>query len=372
MKTVMHIAQAPGGVERYLCTLLKKMNAAEYRNILVLSQTYDLKKFEGLASEIECIEMYREINPLKELRAVLQIRAVIKKYKPDIVYMHSSKAGAIGRIANFGIRNVSIYNAHGWAFNMKCKPIKQKAYAMIERVLAPLCTKIVAISDYEKESAVQKHICKPDKIQVICNGIDFDEYKQGSPIARADLGIPKDAFVVGAVGRLTKQKAPDVFVQSAKLVKEALPNAFFVMVGDGDEQQQTEALIAELGLSGCFLITGWVQNPLDYIRNFDVAMLLSRWEGFGLVLPEYMLEGKPIVATRVDAIPNIITDGENGLLVESEDSCAAAQAVIRIGTDDALKHRLTQNGCEKVKRCFDAQRLARETERTMENLLEAI
>jgi glycosyltransferase involved in cell wall biosynthesis len=359
----MHIAQAPGGVERYLYTLLKKMNKDEYENILVLSQNYDLKKFATIVSKIECVEMYREINPLNELKAIIHIRKLIKKYHPDIVYMHSSKAGATGRIANIGLKNISIYNAHGWAFNMKCKPLKQSFYALIEKILAPLCTWIIAISDFEKESALRRYICKADKIKVIYNGIDFDEYRaEEDTRSRQALGLPEDAYIVGTVGRLASQKAPDVFVKTARLIKNMIPNAFFVMVGDGNKRQQTEELICKFGLVDYFLITGWVQNPLDYIRTFDTSMLLSRWEGFGLVLPEYMLEGKPIVATKVDAISSVITDGVNGLLVEMDDFHAAAKAVVRIHDDLNLNDKLMKNGLICVQERFNVERVARETE----------
>jgi glycosyltransferase involved in cell wall biosynthesis len=363
MKTIMHIAQAPGGVERYLCTLLKKMNKKEFENILVLSQDYDLGKFEKFSNRIECVKMHREINPINEIKAIIQVRRLIKRYNPDIIYMHSSKAGVIGRIANLGIKNVSIYNAHGWAFNMKCNPIKQNLYALIEKMLAPFCTKIVAISDFEKESALKRHICKNEKIQVIFNGIDFDEYNVKKEESDTDnLSIPKNAFVVGSVGRLSRQKAPDIFIKAARLIKNEVPNAFFIMVGDGDEQKECENLILKYGLSESFRITGWVENPLDYIRKFDVAMLLSRWEGFGLVLPEYMLEEKPIVATRVDAIPNIIKDSDNGLLVDIENYHMAAQAVLKIYNDQDFTDKLTKNALNCVKKRFNAERVARETE----------
>jgi glycosyltransferase involved in cell wall biosynthesis len=362
MKRVMHIAQSAGGVERYLYTLLKRMDKDKYENILVLSQNYDFEKFKDISCTIERVEMCREIDPIQDIRSIKKIRKLIKQYKPDIIYMHSSKAGALGRIANIGLKNVSIYNAHGWAFNIKCSCMKQKMYALIEKILASLCTKIVAISDYEKESALQRHICKSDKIEVIYNGIDFDEYTDETTIERQKLGIPEDADVVGMVGRLSQQKAPDIFVKSAQLIKTKIPNAYFVIVGDGDEREQTEELIRDSGLSDRFLITGWVKNPFDYIKIFDIAMLLSRWEGFGLVLPEYMLAGKPIVATKVDAVSNIIIDGKNGLLVNMDDYCVAADKVIELHSNTALYNDLKNGGLECVKKKFNAERVVNETE----------
>lgn len=178
-------------------------------------------------------------------------------------------------------------------------------------------------------------------------------------MSRADLGIPEDAFVVGAVGRISRQKAPDIFVRAARRIREAIPAAHFILVGSGTMDEAIREYVDENNLADCVHITGWVEDPLDYANLFDVACLISRWEGFGLVLPEYMMLGKPIVATNVDAIPEIITDGETGLLVPPEDDAAVADAVIRLHQDEALRDRLITNAGHSLSR-FDIQRVARE------------
>lgn len=127
-----------------------------------------------------------------------------------------------------------------------------------------------------------------------------------SAVKRKDLNIPEDAFVVGMVGRMSPQKAPDVFIKMAKLVKDAVPNAHFIIVGNGNQEVEIRKYAEDNGFSDSLHITGWVENPMSYVELLDVACLLSRWEGFGLALPEYMMVGKPIVASRVDAIPNIV------------------------------------------------------------------
>lgn len=363
-KTIMHIAEAPGGVERYLVTLLTKLKKyPEFEHILVCSSTFDKDKFKGLVKKTVVVDsMHNAISVSADSKAVLAVRKVIKHYKPDIVYCHSSKAGAIGRMANFGINNKLIYNAHGWAFNIKgASSKKTKAYEVIERMLAPMADKIVCISEYEKKSALEHKICKAEKLVVINNGIDFDEYRDINTKSRSEFGIPEGAFVVGTIGRLTKQKAPDIFVKMAAIVKKHIPDVFFVMVGDdiGDGKQRSvvESLIAKAGLADSFLITGWVDDPLDYAGCFDVATLLSRWEGFGLVLPEYMLLGKPIVATKADAIPYVV--GDAGILVDIDDYKQVAVHVVNLKNDAALYRHYVEKAQERVK-LFNVQRTAKE------------
>lgn len=365
---VLHVAEAAGGVERYLETLFK-YSKDQVENILVCSQNYDYKKFKTLADRVIVLRMAHDIEPSSDIKVERTLRRIIKQLKPDIVYAHSSKAGAFARIADLGLNNKVIYNPHGWAFNMQQSAKKKEMYKWVEKISAHFCDKIDCISDAEKESALREKICKPSKLQVIYNGIDLEEIEKTTPMSRAQLGIPEDAFVVGMVGRLSKQKAPDTFVKSAKLIKEKIPNAFFLMVGDGELRDQVESLINQYDLGSSFLITGWVDNPTAYMKIMDVGMLLSRWEGFGLVLPEYMACGVPIIATNVDAIPNIVKDGVNGMLIDEDDYCKAANDVDKIFKHPDLTSSLVKTAFNIAKNKFDGKRVAQNTELLYKELI---
>ena len=357
----LHVAQAAGGVDRYIRMLLKYLDKEKFENILVCSQDFHEEDYRDLVDSFEQVEMTRAIGG-SDLKAIKRVRALIKKYNPDIVYAHSSKAGAIARAADIGLRNRCVYNPHGWAFNMRCSAKKKAMYTAIEKIAAPFCDKIICISDAEKQSALDKKICREDKLQVIFNGVDIESYENGvrGAIKRKDLNIPEDAFVVGMVGRMSPQKAPDVFVKMAKQVKDEVPNAHFIIVGNGNQEDEIRKYAEDNGFSNSLHITGWVDNPMSYVELFDVACLLSRWEGFGLALPEYMMAGKPIVASRVDAIPNIIRNGENGLLVEVDDDIGASKAVLRILREDGLRKKIVSQGLEDVHNRFNARRVSEE------------
>lgn len=356
---VLHVAEAAGGVERYLETLFK-YSKDKVENILVCSQNYDYEKFKRLADRVIVLKMAHDIQPSSDIKVERTLRRIIKQLKPDIVYAHSSKAGAFARIADLGLNNKVIYNPHGWAFNMQQSAKKKEMYKWVEKISAHFCDKIVCISDAERESALREKICKPSKLQVIYNGIDLEEIEKTVPMSKAQLGIPEDAFVVGMVGRLSKQKAPDTFVKAAKLIKEKIPNAFFLMVGDGELRDQVESLINQYDLGSSFLITGWVDNPTAYMKIMNVGMLLSRWEGFGLVLPEYMACGVPIVATDVDAIPNIVNNGENGLLIKKDNYKSATQKVISLKKNLDMK-TIIVNKAKEESRKYAAKKLILKT-----------
>lgn len=358
---VLHVAEAAGGVERYLQTLFKYNDKEQVENILVCSQNYNYQKFKKLADRVIMLKMAHQIDPSSDIKVEKALRKIIKKTKPDIVYAHSSKAGALARIADWGLKNKVIYNPHGWAFNMQQSTKKKEMYKWVEKILAHFCDKIVCISDAEKESALREKICKPSKLQVIYNGVDLEEIKNTVPKTRKELHIPEDAFVVGMVGRLSKQKAPDVFVKAASLIKKKIPNAYFLMVGDGELRDQVEEMIHKFELDSSFFITGWVDNPISYMKVMDVGCLLSRWEGFGLVLPEYMACGVPIVAANVDAIPDIIENGKNGILIKVNSSKEVFKAVSELYDVPDLKKWLVNNAEQIVKEKYDATRLIQES-----------
>lgn len=130
---ILHVAQAAGGVDRYIRMLLKYLDKDKFENILVCSQDFKKEDYEGLVDAFEQIEMNRAIG-VKDLKLIWKVRKLIKKYNPDIVYAHSSKAGAIARIADIGCKNYCVYNPHGWAFNMRCSDKKRIMYIAIESI----------------------------------------------------------------------------------------------------------------------------------------------------------------------------------------------------------------------------------------------
>ena len=208
-------------------------------------------------------------------------------------------------------------------------------YTAIEKMAAPFCEKIICISDAEKQSALEKKICREDKLQVIFNGVDIEAYESGEhgTVKRSSLGIPEDAYVVGMVGRISPQKAPDVFVKMAKLVKDEIPNAHFVIVGSGNQEAEIRKYAEENKFADSLHITGWVDDPMSYVELFD-----------------------------------IIRNRENGLLGEVDDATGASEAVLQIYRDRSLKDKLVSKGVEDVHNRFDAQRVSEEHGILFENM----
>jgi len=370
---IMHIAQSAGGVDKYLSMLLSNMDKEKFKQILVCSFDYIPENYISITDIIKQIDMNREIKIFNDFSSILKIRKLIKLYQPDIIYCHSSKGGALGRLAHIGLKNKAkiIYNPHGWSFNMKGSIIKKKFYIFTERILSKITDHFITISKIEKYNAISKRISKEENISVIYNGIDIRRIENTEfTLNRKVLKIPSDAYIIGMVGRISEQKAPDIFVKAAVLIKKQIPESFFLIVGDGELRSYIEDIIRANQLQNSVLITGWVPNAIDYIKLFDVATLLSRWEGFGLVLAEYMAIKKPIVATEVDAIPEIIINETNGLLVQIDSPEIVCDAILRIKGNKCLLENMVEAGSRIVREKFDIVRVAKEHTELFQSFIE--
>lgn len=321
-KKVLHIAQSAGGVAEYLYMLLKNFNSTEYENVLIVSEDYknQIKRFEPYIKNIYVVPMTRNINPKVDINSIFRIKKIIKEERPEIVYLHSSKAGAVGRLALlFDFKTKILYNAHGWYFNAEIGKKKKIFFAFVEKVLAIKTNKIINISKAEHESALKYKIAPEKKMCIIENGIDFSRFANSDMCrteTRKKYDIDKNDIVIGVVGRLSEQKDPMTTIRVFKMIKDKFSNAKLMMVGSGELEDEVRSFAKSNNIDNDVIITGWIENVEKYIPAFDIAILPSKWEGFGLVIVEYMACGKPVVASNVGGIANIIEDGKNGFLCE--------------------------------------------------------
>lgn len=364
---ILHITQATiGGTLEYIKLLFKYIDKSNYEFELICPSYGPMKKdIEKMGFKVYEIDMEREVNITKDFISYNKISKTIKNINPDIVHVHSSKAGVIGRIASYRCKIPCIYNAHGWSFSMNISNSKKNTYAIIEKITSLFCNRIINISEYEQNLALKYNICKKSKMSLIYNGIDINKYnkKKYNDNIVNDLGIEKNSFVVGMVARVSEQKDPIKFIDIAKYVCDRIENAKFILVGDGELNLQVRSYIDKLCLNDKVIITGWVDNVEDYIKIFDIAILTSRWEGFGLVLAEYMAASKPIVASDVGAIPELIIDGHNGKLVELKDGAYGfGEAIIKLYKDKDLSNKFKKNSLKIVNEKFSIDRVIEQHE----------
>ena len=366
-KIIIHIAQSAGGVAEYLYMLLKNTQSSELENVLIVSEQYkeQIERFEKITNKIFFVPMIRKIDLKADLKAIFKIRRIIKKIKPDVVYMHSSKAGGVGRLAMlFDFKTKKIYNAHGWAFNAEINGKKSKKYVIIEKLLALKTDCIINISQSEYDSAIKNKIAKPSKMCIINNCIDLKKFENCEKYrveTRNKYLVSDDEILIGNVGRISEQKDPITFIKAAKLVYEKYPNTKFMYVGAGNLAENVMKYAEENNFEDKVIITGWTTNVEQYIPAIDIAVLPSKWEGFGLVILEYMACKKPIVATKVGGIANIIKEGKNGYLTNCMDYKKLSERICNYIENKEDVNKITNENFKYVNNEYNIEKLVKQT-----------
>jgi glycosyltransferase involved in cell wall biosynthesis len=320
--------------------------------------------------------LVREVNPIKDLIALIVLYRHVRRGGYPIVHTHSSKAGILGRWAAWlaglaGTRPAIVHTVHGWGHHERQHPLVRRIFIASERITARITDKLIVVSPLNTDKGLADGIGTPDKYVTIRSGIDLDRFRNPTrprDDVRRELGVPSEAPVIGTVTRLSDQKAPLDFVAAAGKVVEQSPHVHFVVVGDGPLRKEVEAAIAARSLSGRVHLTGLRRDVPELMHSFDVFALSSLWEGLPRVLPQAMAAGLPIVATAVDGNAEAITDGVNGFLTPPGDPEAFADALVSLLENPNLVREFGEAGLEMVGE-FGARKMVRDIEALYQALL---
>jgi glycosyltransferase involved in cell wall biosynthesis len=322
-------------------------------------------------------ELVREIDPLKDLTALIKIVRVLRmltrriRGRGDtidgaiIVHTHSSKAGILGRWAArlAGIRCI-IHTVHGFSFHLFQPRLTRAVYVFLERITASITSAFILVSRANMEEGIREKIFSPDKAVLIRSGIDISEYQSvqcDRMDVRAVLGIANGAPVVAMIACFKPQKAPLDFIKTARLVLAEYPQAEFLMVGDGELRSRIEALANELNIAEKVHLVGWRKNVPQIMHAIDLLVLTSLWEGLPRVLPQAMAAGVPVVASDVNGSCEAITDGINGFLTQPRDVQGMARKILYLLTHPEEARAMGRNGTGMVQE-FDIWKMLRQQE----------
>jgi glycosyltransferase involved in cell wall biosynthesis len=322
-------------------------------------------------------ELVRPVAPLRDERARKAITAILlplARAGPVIVHTHSSKAGILGRHAAVVAKaRPVVHTVHGFGHEALPRGPVRAIGLLLERRCARHTDAFLSVSRANIELGRQLRLFGDRPVHLVRSGIDLAEFARAPQLrdaARAELGVPAGAPLVGLIGNLKPQKAPLDFVALAAEVARARPEARFFLAGDGELRPEVERAVAAAGLQQRFALLGWRRDVPALLGALDVLVLTSRWEGLPRVCPQAMAAGKPIVATAVDGVPEAVVEGRNGFLFEPGDVPRAAAAVLRVLGDAALAARLGAAGRAAVEE-FDERRMVAEQERIYAALLDA-
>jgi glycosyltransferase involved in cell wall biosynthesis len=282
---------------------------------------------EGFAATV-VPTLVPQISPRDDARALRDLRRLIARGRYDVVHTHSAKAGTLGRLAALSAGTpVVVHTLHGFPFHPYQSAARRAVYVGIERMLGRRSSMLLAVGSGVAAEAVRLGLAPPERIRTI--GAAIDDLPAGDRtarrLARRLLDVPPGMSVVGCVGRLDYQKAPEDFL--AALAALDRPNVLGVWLGDGPMRWEVEQLAARLRPSGGFVCAGDRDDVARLLPGLDVFAMASRYEGLPCALLEAMTVGLPVVGTAVNSVPDVLLPGETGLLVPPQRPKALARAI---------------------------------------------
>ena len=332
----VHRIRGIGGSERHLLTLLPALRTHGVEPVLVGLDDpgWDVEPF------YEALEV-----PVLRLEGALGLRRVLSRLRPRVVHTHLVHADVFGALAALGSASRLVSTKHN------DDPFRTGPFRFVERLLTRRVDRVIAITEALRRFTVDRVGLPAAKVEVVPYGLDELPAAWGS---NPELDLPPDARVLLAVTRLVPQKGLDVAVAAFEIVRERHPNAALVVLGEGPERPRLRA-------AGVYL-PGRVGDVAEWYRRAELLVHPVRWEGFGLALLEAMLAEKPVVATRVSSVPEIVLDGDTGMLVPPDDPRALAAAIQALLEDP---HRARAYGRAGRARARSEFSVARMVERTL-------
>lgn len=291
-------------------------------------------------------QLRREVNPVRDMLALAELRRLIRNAQPDIIHTHSSKAGFLGRFAArlANVRHI-VHTPHGHVFGGYFHPLATRTFIALERLAARWTDRIVTLSDEEARDHLRHGIGIPEQYVTIPSGVDLGPVIGVEPV-RLVTGGP----VIGTVARLVPIKGIDFLIQAAPAVLRKLPDSHFLIVGDGELRTALETQARDLGVADRIHFAGFRQDVPALIAGMDLFVLPSLNEGMGRVLVMAMALGKPIVASRVGGVPELLGQGEAGLLIPPADPASLSNAVCMLLEDPERARAMAEAGRRRAPR----------------------
>lgn len=301
-----------------------------------------------------------EISPRQDQLALRRLTRLMCDEGFDVVHTHSAKAGVLGRLAAYRARVPAVVHTyHGFPFHDFQSPGRRAAYVAIERALAPLTDVTLAIGTGVATEALRRGLARPESLRTIApvvEAIPVLRNDRTRAVARQAMGLAPHVPVIGTVGRVDFQKAPEHLVAAARRLRHR--DAVVVWVGSGPMLREMAALAEAQGLGDRFRFLGERNDVAQLLPAFDVFAMASRYEGLPCAVVEAMRCGLPVVATAVNSVPDLVVPGESGLLVPPGRPRLLAQAIDRLLDDPVEAGRLAARGQALAGRPFDAAGLA--------------
>lgn len=375
---VLHVLRpAEGGMKEHVLSLLQHLDKKKY-NLLVASPQH-----KGLVNELRqaasCvtiipIDLPGEFSPWQDWKRVDRLKSLLQELNIHLVHTHGARAGFIGRLAacRAGVP-IIVNTAHNFVYETRVPFWKKILLLAANRWLAHYTSHHIAISQAMSRQVRRLEGVPPHKISTIYNGIDLSRFQVVLDCAKAKkaLGIREKGPVVAVIARLIPAKGVAVFMQAAVKIKEVCPDAQFLIIGDGPQRRELEAKAERLGIAPETFFLGFRQDVPAILPLVNVVAVPSLSEGLSIGVLEAMAARRPVVASRVGGLPELVQPGVNGILVPPGEWDPLAKAIISILENPVRAEKMGRNGRLLVEEKFQLATMVRETEKIYDRLIAA-
>ncbi|WP_025162163.1 glycosyltransferase family 4 protein [Paraclostridium bifermentans] len=320
-----------GGTEKVILQLCKSLNS-EFNKIIVCSSGGEnVEELSKLGIKHYTIEDIENKNPFRIILNVVKLRNIINKEKIDVVHTHHRMAALYIRILKKYNDFKFIHTAHNTFYNKR----KLTKFALDK-------SNIIAVGKNVKLNLIEEFNIDDSKINVIYNSIEPED-KNIKMVEEIYKAKESGYFTVGNIGRICEQKGMEYYIEAIKEIIKTNNSIKFFIVGDGEDRLKIESLINQYGLEKYIILLGYRNDVLNIMKQLDLIVLSSLWEGLPLTPIEAFSVGKTVVGTNVDGTPEIIKDGINGMLIEPRDYQNLARKILEIFNNKDLLNKLELN-----------------------------
>jgi glycosyltransferase involved in cell wall biosynthesis len=369
LRILQVITSSIGGAAEHVMNLTSGLSRRGHACTLAFGPGEPLDDaFAATGARLVHLRMRRAIDPAALAVDTITLYRLMRRERFDVVHLHLSFPGLVGRIAARAAggngpsapRRV-VYMFHTITAHDYARPATRALLAGVERTMGRWTDHFIAGSHAIRQKVIAKGLAPEDRITTIHYGLDISRFDHlpDRACSRHELGLPPDAPVVATVCRLEKQKGLPYLLEAFRRVRECLPRTILLVVGKGPLDASMRAFVKQEGLAGSVRFLGWRSDIPRVLAAVDVLALASLWEAFGLVFGEAGLARVPVAATCVEGIPEVVRDGETGLLVPPEDAGALAKAILTLLRDRDLAASMGNAGNAYIRAHFTTDRMVR-------------
>ncbi|HUH14413.1 MAG TPA: glycosyltransferase family 4 protein [Gaiellaceae bacterium] len=374
-----------GGPALHVAYLTAGLESRGYRTTLVAGELARGESSMAFVAEdlgvrvLPLTQLHRDVSVVRDAVATFRLARLIRSERPDIVHTHTAKAGAVGRVAALLAggrrRPLVVHTFHGHVLRGYFGPLRTTAFRLLETLLARWTDALVAVSPQVRDDLVALGIAPAEKFAVVRLGIELERRVAAEPGAREEtrrlLGVADGRFVIGWVGRMTGVKRTEDVLLALRRLREGGTDAALCMIGDGPDRDDVERRAHRLGIARHCLYLGYQEDIARWYAAVDAVILPSANEGTPVSVIEALAAGRPVVATNVGGVPDVVSDGEHGFLVDVGDVEALAERLARLAADPALRERMGAAGRAHVLSRYAVERLVDDVDRLYRSLLAA-